>query len=133
MIVVDTNVIAYCWLNFKVTDIAQLVRREDADWRVPQLWRSEMRSLLAGFIRRKELGLADAQRAMALMEADLGPCEQMVDSADVLELVGETKLTAYDCEFVALARRLAVPLITEDRAILNAVPAVARSMAAFLG
>jgi predicted nucleic acid-binding protein len=133
VIVVDTNVIAYCWLNFKVTDVAQLVRRQDAEWRVPPLWRSEMRNLLAGFIRRKELGLADAQRAMALMEGDLGRYEQVADSADVLDLVGKTKLTAYDCEFVALAMYLDVPLITEDRDILKAMPAVARSMADFLG
>lgn len=133
MIVVDTNVIAYCWLNSKVSDVAQLVRREDPDWHVPILWRSEMRSVLSGFIRRKDLSLAQAQRVMASMEADLSEGEHIVRTEDVLRLVSETRLTAYDCEYVGLATQLGAHLVTEDREILQAAPAIARSMAAFLG
>lgn len=133
MIVVDTNVVAYCWLNSKVTDVAQLVRREDSDWRVPLLWRSEMRNVLAALIRRKELSLTDATSAMSRMEADLSQGEHTVDSEDVLRLVSKTRLTAYDCEFVALASHLDVVLVTEDKAVLTAMPKLARSMASFLG
>ena len=38
-------------------------------------------------------------------------------------------LTAYDASYVALAEQLTVPLITEDRAILEAAPAIAVSLA----
>lgn len=36
--------------------------------------------------------------------------------------------SAYDCEFVSLARRLHVPLVTNDRQVLKAFPALAISL-----
>ena len=56
MIVVDSNVIAYCWVNGPLTAFAQRVRVKDPDWRVPILWRSEMRSILTGYLRDGSLG-----------------------------------------------------------------------------
>ena len=50
MIVVDSNVIAYCWVNGPLTRLAQRVRVQDPDWHVPVLWRSEMRSILTGYV-----------------------------------------------------------------------------------
>jgi hypothetical protein len=50
----------------------------------------------------------------------------------VLELAARTRLSAYDCEFVALAQALAVPLVTEDRAVRKAFPEVAVTMEDFL-
>ena len=132
MIVVDSNVIAYCWLNTDLTDVAQLVRREERDWHVPLLWRSELRSVLAGYMRKSRLPVRDAVRIMDRIEDELSGCEHVVASASVLELVKSTELSAYDCEFAALAIQLDVPLVTEDRAILKAFPRTAKSMAAFL-
>ena len=132
MIVVDSNVIAYCWLNTDLTDVAQLVRREEQEWHVPLLWRSELRSVLAGYMRNGRLKMSEAARIMRRIEGDLIGSEHVVDSAAVLELVKSTTLSAYDCEFAALAIQLGVPLVTEDRAILKALPRTAKSMAAFL-
>jgi predicted nucleic acid-binding protein len=132
MIVVDSNVIAYCWLNTDLTDVAQLVRREEREWHVPLLWRSEMRNVLAGYIRKGHLTVRDSGRIMSRIEAELAGHEHVIESAPVLELVRSTELSAYDCEFAALALQLDVPLVTEDRAILKALPRTAKSMAAFL-
>jgi predicted nucleic acid-binding protein len=132
MIVVDSNVIAYCWLNTNLTDVAQLVRREEREWHVPLLWRSEMRNVLAGYIRKGHLTARDSTRVMSRIEEELVGHEHVIESAPVLELVKSTELSAYDCEFVALAIQLDVPLVTEDRAILKALPRIARTMAAFL-
>jgi predicted nucleic acid-binding protein len=46
----------------------------------------------------------------------------------VLQLVSTSRCTSYDCEFVAAAQQLGVPLITEDRAILAAFPDLAQSL-----
>jgi predicted nucleic acid-binding protein len=48
------------------------------------------------------------------------------DLTDVAEWVGRG-LTAYDAEYVALAARLGVPLMTNDQGVLTAAPEVARS------
>ena len=49
-----------------------------------------------------------------------------------MELVSKSDCSAYDCEFVALARSMGLPLVTEDRSILRDFPGTARGMAALI-
>lgn len=51
--------------------------------------------------------------------------------ARVIELAAESGCTAYDCEFVSLAERLNVPLVTSDKKMFAAFPEIAISMEAF--
>jgi predicted nucleic acid-binding protein len=101
-------------------------------WHVPILWRSELRSALAGYIGRGTLNVEDASGIMMAAQTALAGCEHLVASRAVLELAASSGLSAYDCEFVTLAQSLAVPLVTEDRAILKAFPDVAMNMEGFL-
>jgi predicted nucleic acid-binding protein len=132
VIVVDTNVVAYCWIRSERSDVADRVRLRDAAWHVPILWRSELRSALAGYLWRGTMEMDDAAAIMNAAEEALAGCEHLVASSTVLELAARTRLSAYDCEFVALAQSLSVPLVTEDRAVLKALPEVALTMEAFL-
>jgi hypothetical protein len=54
VIVVDSNIVAYCWLNGEHTAPAQRARLRDPDWQVPLLWRSEVRNILTGYVRRRD-------------------------------------------------------------------------------
>ena len=56
MIVVDSNVIAYCWINGERTALAHRLRRLDPDWHAPVLWRSELRNILTGYRRDEVIG-----------------------------------------------------------------------------
>ena len=132
MIVVDTNLIAYCWLKGPQTEDAQAVRAQDPDWHVPILWRSELRSVLAGYMRQGTFSLAQAKRIMSTAEAELADAEHEIDSRLVLELAQQSKLSAYDCEYVVLARVLATLLITADKAVLRAAPGIAMNMREYL-
>ena len=132
MIVVDSNVIAYCWLRSERTELAQRVRVRDSAWHVPILWRSEVRSALVGYVRQGSLATDHALAVMEAAEAALEGCEHVVSSSTVLEIAGRMRLSAYDCEFVALAQALAVPLVTEDAAILKAFPELALDMEGYL-
>ncbi|HSW84869.1 MAG TPA: type II toxin-antitoxin system VapC family toxin [Usitatibacter sp.] len=132
MIVVDTNVVAYCYIRFERTQVAQRVRLRDPVWHVPILWRSELRSALAGYIGRGTMKVEEAADIMTAAETALGGCEHVVASPGVLELAARSRLSAYDCEFIALAQSLGVPLVTEDRAVLKAFPDVAMTMEDFL-
>ena len=125
MIVVDTNVVAYLWLPGDMTAAAEQALRQDAEWAVPLRWRSEFRSILTGAVRHKKLSLDRATTMAAAAEDHLRNREFAVDSGHVLELADASGCTAYDCEFVALAADLGVRLITPDRAILRAFPALA--------
>jgi predicted nucleic acid-binding protein len=132
MIVVDTNVVAYCWTRGLRTQMAQRVRLRDPDWHVPVLWRSELCSVLSGYLWSGALELGQARSIMAAAEAALAGREHLPSSDAVLELAAKTRLSAYDCEFVALSQALSVPLVTEDRAVLKAFPHRAVTMEAFL-
>ena len=133
MIVVDSNVIAYCWVNGPLTQLAQRVRVKDPDWHVPILWRSEMRSILTGYLRDGSLNGPQVARIMEAAEDALAGSEHLVPSASVFEIAGKSRLSAYDCEFVALAVVLSVPLVTADKIVLKAYPGQALTMDSFAG
>jgi predicted nucleic acid-binding protein len=131
MIVVDTNVVAYLLLGGAKTPGARLAFRKDPVWAAPILWRSEFRNVLAAFLRRGSLSLSDAIEVMREAETLFRGAEYGVDSGQVLNLVAESGCSAYDCEFVALARQLGVPLLTSDAEILKEFPQTATSLEAF--
>lgn len=130
MIVVDSNVIAYCWIHGERTDAAHRLRRLDADWHAPVLWRSEMRSILAGYQRDGSLDGQQVRQIMGAAEAGLAGREHHVPSERVIRVTETSRLSAYDAEFVALAEILDVTLVTEDRAILSAFPGRAMNVEA---
>lgn len=132
MIVVDSNVIAYCWINGDRTPLVHRLRRRDPQWHAPVLWRSEMRSILAGYWRDRSLTGPQTRQVMAKAEAGMAGREHHLSSERVFEIIGSTRLSAYDCEFVALAIALDVRLVTEDRAILAARPELACTVGQFM-
>ncbi len=133
MIVVDTNIIGYLYLSSKRSEQAEKALLKDAEWAAPILWRSEFRNVLAQYIRKGILSFEDAVRiideATRLMEG----MEYEVASMDVLQLAKESACSAYDCEFVALAREMNVSLVTVDRQILQEFPTDAISLDEFVG
>ena len=124
-LVVDTNVLAYFWLPGSYTEIARELRRTTNEWLVPKLWRSEFCNILAGYMRRGQLELTQAQAVMRACEAELAQFEREVDTLLVLELVERSDCSAYDCEFVSLAMSLGLKLVTEDQKVLRGFPKVA--------
>ena len=128
MIVVDTTVIAYLHIPGDRTQAARAVFREDPNWAAPLLWRSEFRNVLVLYMREGSLSLAAARGLARKAESLLMGREHLVDTAAVLELAARSACSAYDCEFVALARELGVSLLTADREILAAFPGDARAL-----
>ena len=122
MIVVDTNVLAYLYLPGEYTAQAEALLERDPEWAAPVLWRSEFRNILAGYIRRRTLTFEQARDIQAEAENLLSGAEHDVDSQRVLELVRDSDCSAYDCEFVALAMKLGVALVTMDAKLLRAFP-----------
>ncbi len=133
MIVVDTNIIHYCWVRGQHTEIAQAVRRQDPDWHAPVLWRSELRNVLTAYLRRRLLSRVQIGGILRAADQAMADGEHLVADDLVLEVVAGSTLTAYDAEFVALASALAVPLVTADKVVLKAFPEQAVTMEAFLG
>lgn len=132
MIVVDTNIIGYLYLTSEYSEQVEVLYRKEPLWAAPLLWRSELRNVLAYYLRKKLLSLSDASRVMDAATGLLGGREYQVPSMSVLELVTKSSCSAYDCEFVALAQALKTPLVTVDRQILEQFPALAVSLDDYL-
>lgn len=132
MIVVDTNIIGYLYLTSERSNQAEKALLKDPLWAAPVLWRSELRNVLALYVRKQLLRLDDAQRMMAEALRLMQDREYEVVSYQVLNLAAMSKCSAYDCEFVALAKDLGVPLITVDKQILSEFSDVAVSLEDFV-
>ncbi len=122
MIVVDTDIIGYLYLSSERSEQAEKALLIDAEWVAPVLWRSEFRSVLTLYIRKGILSLGDAVRIMEEALLLMQDGEYQVTSHQVLQLAAESTCSAYDCEFVALARDLGVTLLTVDKQILAQFP-----------
>jgi predicted nucleic acid-binding protein len=123
--VVDTNVVAALMLPTAANaEVAELLR-QDPDWRLPPLWRSEFRQVLLKYVRAD---LATPEQALALWHKALERfelSEQPVAGHQVLALAIATGCSTYDAEFVVLARQLNCRLLTFDRKLLQLFPDLA--------
>ena len=122
MIVADVNLISYFWLKGEYSDIAEKVYMKDPRWISVPLWKSEFRNVLAGYLRKNLLSLELAADVIQKAENQLKDNEYGVSSVEVLRLIGKSKCSAYDCEYVALAEYFGVKCVTSDKMILNQFP-----------
>jgi len=131
MIVVDTNIISYLYISGEKSAQVERLLMTDAHWCVPVLWRSEFRSVLGLYLRKKYLDFDQVLLILHQAEKLLAENEYEVPSAHIMQLVNSSTCSAYDCEFVALAEHLAVPLVTADNKILLEFPEIAKSIDAY--
>ena len=132
MIVADTNLIVRFLVQVARTQQAERVFNRDPQWSAPLLWRSEFRNVLTLYIRRGLLSLDEALRLMERAEGLMQGREYEVVSTSVLSLAAASGCSAYDCEFVALAQSLGVPLVTSDTRVLEEFTSTAVSADAFI-
>jgi predicted nucleic acid-binding protein len=133
MIVVDTNIIGYLFLSSEQSVLAERALKKDNEWAAPILWRSELRNVLALYMRKNLIKLEHAQYIMDGALELLRGREYEVSSYEVLRLASESECSASDCEFIAAANDLKVPLITVDKELLREFPSVAISLTTFCG
>jgi len=132
MIVVDVNVLAYFWLSDPLSAAANACHAKDEHWAAPLLWRSEFCNVLAHYLRRGLLDMKAAKAAYQNAEVTLKKQEHAVTVEEVLNLVSQSACTSYACEYVALAQRLGVKLVTKDAKLIKAFPRVAIDLEVFV-
>ncbi|MBS1485994.1 MAG: type II toxin-antitoxin system VapC family toxin [Bacteroidetes bacterium] len=132
MIVVDTNTLAYHWFISPHIQAVKELLYFDGDWAAPALWRSEFRNVLASQIHFNKLTLTDAMTIWDETEKLMIRNEQSVSASSILSLAASSKCTAYDCEYVALADQLNVPLVTYDKQLLKNFSTIALTAEQYL-
>lgn len=126
MIVADANLWVALLFRHEKTEAATQVFSRTTDWHAPLLCLSELRNVCLGYVRR---GLLSPDEGIGVLEElrFLLPAERihLVDHSPVIRSALESGCTAYDCEYVVLAEQLATPLLTWDKQMLAAFPALA--------
>ena len=133
MIVLDAMIVSYALIEVpKFTGDVNRALRKDSACTSPPLWRSEVRNTLLQYVRSQDenipgtdLELGDALRKMEKAERLLAGRTFKVETEEVMRVAERSGLSGYDSEYVALAHDLGVPLLTADRAVLEAFPETA--------
>ncbi len=128
MIVVDTNIISYLYISGERSEQAEQLLSADSHWNTPILWRSEFRSVLSQYLRKNILSFDEIILIIQQAEKLLTGNEFEISSAHIMRLVNKSNCSSYDCEFIALAQHLNVPLITADKKILREFPSLTKSL-----
>jgi predicted nucleic acid-binding protein len=132
VIIVDTNVITYLAMTSRYTEMAEQLLLQEPEWIVPSLWRNEFRNVLALYMRKSLISFEEALGIQAEMESFMQNGEYDVGSLDVLTLINQSTCSAYDCEFVALARSFNTKLVTMDRKVVKSFSGTAILLTDFI-
>ena len=132
MVLVDTNVLAYLFLDGPYTDDARRLFAADSDWRSDRYVLVELTNVLRMAMRVRDLPLADAvttlHRSRDVIEQGLVD----VPHEEALRTSASLGVSAYDARFLAAARALGVKLVTEDARLRRAAPELTQSLTAAL-
>lgn len=133
MIVVDTSVVVQLLVDSVDTALVRELALADGDWKAPSLWRAEFLNVLAtqwkagGMSSELMLDLGDQASAFK------GLSEHEPSAESVLRTVIEYRISAYDAQFLALARTFHVPLLSLDKKLIRASQGLAYHPQDFLG
>jgi len=125
MIIADTNLISYLYFDTIYSELASEVHELDPEWACPVLWRSEFVNVVSHYLRRKIITYQDAIDAIDFAKRTIEDREFTVSQYAVLELISLSTCSAYDCEFVALAKEQEIRLVTFDSKIIREFPGIA--------
>ena len=133
MIVVDTNTIAYYLIQGEHTAEAHEVRRKDPDWIVPHLWRHEFLNILALYLRQDGLSMEECREIWVRSQKILHDRERETDMLAALRTAADNAVSAYDAQFITLARQHDILCVTSDGILLKKFDQTAISMGDFCG
>lgn len=132
MIVADTNIISYLLLPSPYSESVDKLYSYDSQWTAPLLWKSEFRNVVTLYLRKGIVSLEKSLQLLDAAESMMTGMEYEIPSSQVLALVAKSSCSSYDCEFIALAHHLDLPLVTQDKKLLREFPKTAISIANFL-
>ncbi len=125
--VVDASVGIKLFINEPLSTEAhalfeKLTEDPPAEFFVPDLFYIECTNILLKYIRRFGRSLENSRADLAdlnLLALKSTSTSLLMEAA--LDLANEKNLTAYDACYVVLAKRMDIPLITADIAVVNAI------------
>jgi len=131
MIVADASLLAHLLIPSADSALAEGVYRKDPEWSAPILWRSELRSVLLKHMRHSGMSIELAKTVVEKALLVIRDRETLPPTPAVLDVAVAFNVSAYDAEYLVVARQLGVPLLTFDRKLQQAAPGLAIAPSAF--
>ncbi len=133
MIVLDTNIIAYAFINGRYTVQAIDCIQSAKDWIVPPVLQHEITNILVSYGRFKGFSQKECSEILRdifhfVQSRRIAP----VDHDAVMRFSIKNNVSAYDGEFIWLAQANETILITEDSELRKAFPNIAKSLNDYL-
>lgn len=133
MVVVDCNVLVHLLVQGEETARARALLKADADWHSDALIMIELANVLALAVRAKRIAMRDATPVLTQARTVMEPGLHVAGDHDAWDAAHDFRVSAYDARYLAIARELGVPLVTEDAKLRSAAPKITRSLAAMVG
>ena len=131
MLVVDANVIVYSVFQTAEAPLVANLQQVDADWRVPSLWKHEVASAAATFVRARQANVQQARTAVQSALHMLANREIEIDLPASVEIALALDLSAYDAQYLLLAQVLSTRCVTADQKMLRQAPGLTIALADF--
>lgn len=129
MVVVDTNILAYLFIDGDRTAAAQALYARDPDWRTDYFALIEFTNVLATTVRTGRLANAAARHVLHEAEERMAGALYLSAHEDALGMASQYGVSGYDARFLVVAKALDARLVTEDAKLRNAAPALTVSIA----
>jgi predicted nucleic acid-binding protein len=129
MLVVDTNIIAPFYIRGADTERVLELHRSDSLWRTDPLALIEFSNVLATYQRSRYLTTSEARTCLIEAERFLRPHYVHLTQETALTIAIRYGVTTYDARFLAVALHLNTKLVTEDKRLRAAAPALTQSLA----
>lgn len=132
MIVVDASVVAFLLIDGELTDAVRELHRIDPDWVTPPILNHEMLNILAA-VGSAEGNSAAMEGVWRDVRALVASRQQVPDPVRSLRLGVELGISGNEAQYLCLADSLGLPLITQEKNLLQAAPQRAVSVLDYLG
>ncbi len=132
MIVVDASVVAFLLIDGELTDAVRELHRINPDWVTPPILNHEMLNILAA-VGSAEGNSAAMEGVWRDVRALVASRQQVPDPVRSLRLGVELGISGNEAQYLCLADSLGLPLITQEKNLLQAAPQRAVSVLDYLG
>jgi len=128
MIVADVNIVVNLFLEGNHSEKAGALYENDPNWVLPDIWIHEMTNVLSTYVKH---GGLDRSMSMELLNSSLDyflPATVSLPMDGVLACSLDYNISAYDAEYIYLAREKNIPLITVDKRLIRSIPDHTKSL-----
>ena len=132
MIVVDANIVAYLMITGRKTALARKLRELEPSWAVPSLCKHEFASLLGQYVMGGGMPAEDIPELWDRFGLIINGHEHEIEIPAAVLLSCERNINVYDANYVLLAQRLDVVLVTENKQLATSCPAETSTMRQYL-